>query len=297
MNEPSTSVWSVRSRIDDDPLRGSPIPLDEFPTVAAYENEASADLEQSAWESDSFDYWSFDRLMDPRSGEQFHIRIRTSSPERIIPEVLTRCQRLLQRKNAASSDARFASVLDQHRRLHDLSLPLVRADFDHSLDVWQWVLRLDRGASEEVQIGALFHDIERLESEATRRIEHLSTDYELFKNDHAARGAQIVAAILTRLGYADSTVQRVAELVAGHEHGKGGEAAMLLNEADALSFFSFNSPGFFDYFDGEHCRRKVAYTLRRLGARGKRKLSSIRLRGDVARMLRQVEDEYVSSSN
>lgn len=297
MSEPLSSVWIVRSRRNgtaDDPRART---LDEFPTLIAHEDSTTPDVEQSIWERDDFDYWAFDRSMDARSGDDFHVSVRCSNPERTLEEVVTRCQRLVRRTNAASANTRFDAVLGEHRRLHDLSLPLVRADFDHSLDVWQWVLRLEESASEELQIAALFHDIERLESEATARVEHLSSDYQQFKDAHAARGARIVASVLAGVGYGDAAVARAAALVAGHEHGYDHEEAMLLNEADALSFFSFNSPGFFDYFDQDHCRRKVEYTLRRLGPRGKAILSRIRLRSDVAAMVRRVEDEHVSSSS
>lgn len=242
------------------------------------------DLDEDQWDDPRFDYWSFDRLMDEREHD-FHIRIRVVDPHVLVPHVLTRCQRLLARRNAASAAATFDAVLALHRNIHDRSKPLVLADYDHSRDVWQWVLRLDAGAPFEVQAAALFHDVERLESEALSRIEHESADYQAFKQGHAGRGAVIVSTLLRSIGLSADTVEGVAGLVRNHEIRSDEMDRMLLNEADALSFFSFNSPGFFDYFDRRHCRRKVEYTLDRLGARGRAVLPTLHLRKDVAEMI------------
>lgn len=231
--------------------------------------------------------------MDGRSGKDFFVTVRTGDPDRVVPEVLTRCQRVLANRNTASSHERFGQLLEAHRELHDLTRPLVRADYDHALDVWQWVLRLDSGAAEEVQVAALFHDIERLESEASARIEHQSSDYVGFKQRHAERGGMIASVVLRRAGYEEDAIRRITSLVALHEQPGEDEDLMLLNEADALSFFSFNSPGFFDYFDEEHCVKKVDYTLRRLGARGAALLNSIHLRDDVAAVVRACGGNHV----
>lgn len=62
-------------------------------------------------------------------------------------------------------------LLRRHRSLHPADKPLVRADYRHALDVWQWVLRLDPEAGGAVQIAALFHDVERIFTEAESRSE------------------------------------------------------------------------------------------------------------------------------
>jgi hypothetical protein len=55
----------------------------------------------------------------------------------------------------------------------------------------------------------------------------------------------------------------------------------VLADADALSFFSLNSPGFADYYGAEHTRKKVRYTLGRMSSGAVRRLTSIRLRDDI----------------
>lgn len=203
-------------------------------------------------------------------------------------QVLTRYQRYLPLRNAASRTASFDRVLALHAALHDVSKPLVRADFDHALDVWQWVLRLDPTASLDVQLAALFHDIERLESEAERRIEHYAHDYQAFKNAHARGGAKRAYEVLCRAGEAPETAERVAQLIELHEVPHGGEREPLLTllaDADALSFFALNSPGFIDYYGSAHTLRKIAYSLGRMSARAQRLLAGVRLRRDVAELL------------
>jgi hypothetical protein len=214
-------------------------------------------------------------------------------------EVLTRHQRLMDRRNAASRSGLFDRVLAAHRALHDLAKPLVRADYNHALDTWQWVLRLEPEADLAVQLAALFHDVERLVSEADVRIEHHAANYQDFKDDHALRGAWMADQTLDRAGVDERTRRRTARLIAEHERPpavndpEAGEIA-LLNDADALSFFSLNSVGYLDYYGPEQTRRKVAYTLRRLRPGSLRYLDGMRLRPHVAEALAEALEQAVA---
>lgn len=211
-------------------------------------------------------------------------------------EVLTRCQRLLGRRNDASRGPLFDRLLDRHRALHDLDRPLVRADYDHALDVWQWTLRLWPAAGLAVQAAALYHDVERLESEADARREQRTTDYQAFKDAHARRSAAIAEAELRMAGFGRSTRKRAARLIAGHDRAPGQgtdrEALLpgdpepaLLADADALSFFSFNSAGYLAYFGRDATRRKVAWTLDRMSPGARRRLARLRLGPEVEALL------------
>jgi hypothetical protein len=208
--------------------------------------------------------------------------------DRTAREILTRYQRLVPRTNAASATPVFRRVLSGHRALHDVGLPLVKADYDHALDVWQWVLRLAPTAGLGVQLAALFHDVERLVSEAERRIEHTAPDYQAFKDAHAALGAEMAAEVLAGSGVDEATCSEVAYLIREHEKphaaARSGDLS-LLADADALSFFSLNSAGFADYYGPDHTRLKVRYSLGRMSARAVQRLGGVRLRPDVARHL------------
>jgi hypothetical protein len=247
------------------------------------------------WESHFFNFYEMDALLDElaeRSMGPFALLLMARE-DRLVSfacEVLTRCQRLMDRRNAASRGGLFDRALAEHRAMHPLSKPLVRADYDHALDAWQWALRLDPEAGLAVQLAALFHDVERLVSEADRRIEQHAADYQAFKDDHALRGAWMAGEALARAGVDEATRQRVGRLIAEHERparegDPEAEEIALLNDADALSFFSLNSAGYLDYYGPEQTRRKVAYTLRRLRPEARRHLAGIRLRSEVASAL------------
>lgn len=243
-------------------------------------------LTAGEWESPRFPFYELDArlddLADSAGGGPWRLDLaadRGRLPGMAL-EVLTRCQRLVGRRNAASSTPLFDRVLERHRAIHDLGKPLVRADWAHAVDVWQWTLRLDPDAGLAVQLAALFHDVERLISEADVRVEHQAEDYQAFKDEHARRGAELADQTLAEAGVDADTRARAARLIAGHERDLS-----LLSDADALSFFSLNSPGYADWFGPEATRRKVSWTLARLRPAARERLETIRLRPDVAEMV------------
>ena len=277
----------------------SPIHKD-FPTVrvqvsraaSAPELEHRIDVEHDAWISGRYDFWSFDRRVDDavEAGRPLVARAPARRAARFACEVLTRAQRRIERRNAASETERFDRLLDAHAALHDVSRPLVRADLDHARDTWQWALRIDPGAGEAIQMAALLHDIERLESEADVRIEQHAPDYRAFKEQHARAGAPRAAALVRAAGGSEELARAVAELVGASETPGAARELRILNDSDALSFFSLNSPGFVDYFGVAHARKKVGYTLARMSARALAELPRIRLRPDLAKLVAELLD-------
>jgi uncharacterized protein DUF4202 len=258
----------------------------EFPTVAIQplgygEGSQVVCLDVEEWQSLDFDPFSWDpHVFSAASAERLALHLMGGTAEQLASaalEILTRYQGLIGRRNRASSVAVFDQILARHRALHDLDKPLVHADYQHALDAWQWVLRLEPEADLSTQLAALFHDVERLLSEADARVEHKAENYQLFKDAHAALGAELTYALLEDLGVDAATCERVRWLVTQHERPGEDTALALLNDADALSFFSLNSSGFLRYFSPEHCRRKVAYTLARLRPEHHARLERIRL--------------------
>lgn len=191
-----------------------------------------------------------------------------------LEQLLTRCQRLLPFEQPI--ERRVQRVLHAHRTLFDLTKPLVAADYDHALDTWRWLLRLDLGASPALQLAGLFHDVERLESEPEQRIEHLAPSYQDFKTAHARAGASRAASVLDSAGLPRALVTRTQWLIESHETPGDDEELAALNDADGLSFFSLNAWGFAEYFGLEHTRRKVTYTLNRMRPRARRYLARFR---------------------
>ncbi|MCO5171380.1 MAG: DUF4202 family protein [Planctomycetes bacterium] len=243
-----------------------------------------------AWDPGPLD-WA---LGDHAWNEPVWLRVRVPSrgaPARLAPlleRALTRLQRFIDRRNDVSGGPWFDRVLRRHRALHDRRLPLVRADHDHAVDTWRWVLRLRPDASLALQAAALFHDVERLKSEARARKEHLAPDYAAFKTAHARAGAALARRALTSAGLDPGAVAQVEALIAGHERPgePDDEERALLNDADALSFFSLNASGFLDYYGPDHTRAKVAYTLGRLRPAQRWRLGRLHLRADVLALVR-----------
>lgn len=236
-------------------------------------------LTGAAWNDDGFDFWTFDRHLDDlvARGEPLCVVSPARTAAALARQVATRGQRLAPRRNPATSGAWFDRVLHEHHALHDLDRPLIRSDRDHALDAWQWSLRLDPAAPAAVQLAVLLHDIERLVSEPDARIEHLAADYQAFKDAHARAGARLARAVLARAGVADELADAACALIAVHERPADAPAIRALNDADALSFFSLNSPGYVTYFGAERARAKVAYTLARMSPAARRELGRLRM--------------------
>lgn len=247
-------------------------------------------IDEEAWRELSSDLYRWDATVLALSSRRSSLLISASgsgeTTGETLVQALTRYQRLAPRVNDASRSDAFQRALSLHRQLHDLGKPLVRADYEHALDVWQWVLRLEPRASRALQLAALFHDVERLTSEADKRIEHEAADYQAFKNAHAQVGARVAAKTSSAAGVELADCARVAELIREHElpaRGAREAEAEALADADALSFFSLNSPGFADHYGPEHTQKKVRYSLRRMSKRAIARLGGVKLRVDIER--------------
>jgi hypothetical protein len=241
------------------------------------------------WSHEAADALGFDRLIHSLEARgDFGLSLSSFDWARSTQpalSLLTRYQRLLPLGTDIQPMPQLEQVLAAHRALHELSKPLVRADFEHALDTWRWLLRLCPGASASLQLAALFHDVERLVSEPDERIEHRAANYLVFKKRHAERGAELVERTLSSLDLAGEVVSRAAELVARHEQPDHDRELVLLNDADSLSFFSLNSWGYLRYFGPEQTRRKVEYTLARMSDHARSLLAFTRQPPLIGRLL------------
>ena len=253
--------------------------------IAVGDDDAEVTIGAVEWSATRADLFAFDRRMDALESSNGALRIRASATNarRTALEVLTRYQRLVPR--ASAHGAPFENARAIHRAMHDLSKPLVRADYDHALDVWHWVLRLDPRASLALELAALFHDVERLVTESDVRLEHRAHDYVAFKIAHARAGAAMARRALEQAGIDPRTCDDVASLVAAHERPEASPDLRTLNDADALSFFSLNSASFVDHYGAAHSKKKIGYSLARISSAARVHLGRMRLRDDVARML------------
>jgi hypothetical protein len=271
---------------------------EEFPHLAwaALKPPAAESLviDERAWRDPSIDLYHWDATVLGLQSRRGWLLVRAEAAAEpaveALLQVLTRYQRLAPRVNASSRDEAFLCALSLHRALHDLQKPLVRADYEHALDVWQWVLRLELNASRALQLAALFHDIERLSSEPDERIEQHARDYQSFKNSHAEVGARLAALTAQSAGIDALDCLRMQQLIQDHEKPSSSDRrreAELLADADSLSFFSLNSRGFADYYGPEHTRRKVRYSLGRMSGRGFAYLHQLKLSPEIQQYVRE----------
>jgi len=285
--------------------------LAETVEVADAAGEAPArpglELILAEWQSDSFPFRDFDRFVETLAadapGGAFEIRL-SGEPHGLAAaalQVVTRCQRLAARRNAASTGKLFERVLAGHRRLHDRIHPPAASIHAHALDTWQWLLRLEPEAGLAPQLAALFHDVDRLAAAAgtaatggvagalgTAAADGTPAGQPCF--DHPVRrGAWVTDELLADLDVDLAVRVRSHRLIAGrHPSTAAGPLAAetaLLDDADALSFFSLESAAYLDDFGAEQTARQVAHALSRLRPASRAWLQALRLRTAVARLL------------
>lgn len=269
---------------EDEPLDTSTLAR-EFPTIAVERAErcAAGDLviDDFAWRG-AFDFRRFDEAVEgarPLS----HVVVRGSDAAGVAIEVMARYQRLVARRNEASSTPLFDAILEAHAALFEPPSSPLRVDLEHALDTWQWMLRVAPDIGLAPQLAALFHDVERLGIEPHERLEHRA--HRVLDDPQAKRGGERVRAILRDVGVEEKDAARVSDLVAGRARSEPD--ALVLDDADALSFLSLMSPRYADYFGLAQTRRKVSFTLSRLGPAARARVSLFRLRPDVERLLQQ----------
>jgi hypothetical protein len=268
----------------------------EFPSVPwalmALPLEDALVIPERSWRSAPTDLYQWDRVMSSLQAQPRWLVVQGEGESNTLGdtarEILTRYQRLVPRTNTASAAAEFRKVLSGHRALHDLSLASGRAAYDHSLDTWQWVLRLSPFAGLAVQLAALFHEVERLLARARHRSEPVGVDENpTLERARAAEGAELASQVLEGCGIDKPSVAEVARLIGEHTSCppvRGADAG-LLADADALSFFSLHSADFADLHGPDATRRKLRHLLARMSSGAVHRLGGVRLREDLLELL------------
>jgi hypothetical protein len=261
--------------------------------------EDGVTVSAAAWAGEDFDLLALDDLIWHRLTRRGRCELQLVD-DQIDPvdlaavawQVATRFQRFERATNPASGTPFFRQILEAHARLYNRRRPLVAADYDHALDTWRWMLRLEPCAGLSLQLAALFHDVERLAGEADRQDERAAGDYLAYKRAHAAAGGRMAASILESMRTPPAVVARTRALISRHEDttlcdeddGLDADAA-LLGTADALSFFALGAPAFARCFGAELTARKVAHTFARISEPGQALLARLKLTRDVRRLL------------
>ncbi len=141
----------------------------------------------------------------------------------------------------------------------------VPEDPRHAENTLQWLLKLEPGADEALQIAALGHDIDRaIEPRKVQRTDY--ADYDAFKAAHARNSAVILKEIMAECGVARDIMAEVYRLVCIHEVG-GDPRAEHLKDADAISYFDVNLPLYYARTGREETLRRCVWGYQRLSVR------------------------------
>jgi hypothetical protein len=208
-------------------------------------------LDVEEWRTPGFEPSTWDaRVFSAAKAERLALHLVGAQGEELAEaalEILTRYQGLISRRNAACASSVFDCLLDRHRSLHDMSLAKGRAHYQHSLDTWQWVLRLEPEADLAVQVAALFHEV----------------GGPLFEGATPARSADMARELLADLGVELGTRERVCRLITHGERASEEAERELLDKADSLSFCSLHTSDFLRSFGSEYARRHGTMALTR----------------------------------
>ena len=149
----------------------------------------------------------------------------------------------------------------------------VPEDPRHADNTLEWLLRLEPGAGEALQLAALAHDIDRaIEQFKVKRAEF--DDYDAFKAAHARHGAKLLRPILTACGVAQDIADEACRLVVIHEVG-GDPDSNLLKDADSISYFDVNLPLYYQREGWAEAKRRSLWGYRRLSARARNIVGNI----------------------
>jgi hypothetical protein len=111
----------------------------------------------------------------------------------------------------------------------------------HLLQTEVWLQRLKPGASEELLLAALTHDMERAfpGPDSPSLDPKDGVDNPGYNNAHSERSARIVSNYLREQDASSESIKEVARLIRAHEYG-GDDEENLVQAADSLSFLEVN---------------------------------------------------------
>ena len=159
---------------------------------------------------------------------------------------------------------------------------LSKAEFElenaHSLDTLKWVKKIDKNASESLQIAALAHDIDR--GISPRICIETNETYDGYKARHAKRSSQLIADLLLKYNYPKDFIKRTSLLVEKHEVG-GDKEIDILMDADSISFFSCNLDWYLNYKGITGTKDKIIFMYKRATPRAKQMIKKIKIKNKI----------------
>lgn len=169
----------------------------------------------------------------------------------------------------------------------------IHEDVIHSTNTLEWVLKLNPDASEELQIAALAHDIDRAIPPPTKM--QTGESYDNYKQRHAKRSAECIAQIMKEQQFANDSIDRVHYLVENHEVG-GDEDATILMDADSISYFDVNIQIYYQKRGIEITKSKINFMYSRTTPRAQKYIKMLNSDNDELRAAcLEIFNKYESS--
>lgn len=145
----------------------------------------------------------------------------------------------------------------------------------HSQNTYEWLMKLDDNASEELQIAALAHDIDRAIDPSV--IQEENESYDNYKVRHANRSAKLIADLMAKYGYSQDSIKKTSLYVKNHEVG-GDKDINTLTDTDSISYFNTNIDWYYEVKGPEKTKVKIIFMYQRVSPRAKKIISSLRFK-------------------
>jgi len=157
----------------------------------------------------------------------------------------------------------------------------IEEDPKHSILTRKWLLKICPDASEDMQIAALAHDIERAVPPRIRGIP--GENYDQTKQRHAKRSADIAAKIMEEIGFIKEDIAKVKHLIENHEVG-GDKESDYLRDADSIAYFEYNVNLYFKRNGAEKTKDKIMFMFGRCSERAKKMIQQIDFKPEIRKL-------------
>lgn len=208
--------------------------------------------------------------------------------------------------NAKSFDIDQAFILldkicDENRHRDKEIMQGIDGEKEHARSVLRWVKKLEKNPSEELQLAALFHDIDRVVTPGVGggfKGDRKSKAYENHKKAHAKRSADYITPLLLENRVNSNSADRIKFLIYHHDDtGKKVDSFKdndlnILVAADSLAFFTSIAPKLYIVEGEKRLRDKVRFMVEKMPKFAISVLSSEKLANPV---FEKVKNDIISN--
>ncbi|MCX6726661.1 MAG: DUF4202 family protein [Candidatus Shapirobacteria bacterium] len=151
----------------------------------------------------------------------------------------------------------------------------IATDPAHSINTYEWLKKIDQNASEELQIAALAHDIDRAIDPII--IQEKNESYDNYKARHALRSSKLITDLMIKHRYSQKSVEKTSLFVKNHEIG-GDNDTNILTDADSISYFDTNIDWYYEIKGPEKTKDKIIFMYQRVSPRAKKIIISLKFK-------------------